>query len=183
MLLINYVNLFNMQTATILADYQANQVKVEPAMRAWMRSNHAGETGAVWIYKGAACAFWSKRIMAMAKEHGLNEKRHLIVMEHLLDKPHRSRLIILWRLSGFMLGLLPSLFGYRAFCITIQFLYQHQANPELRSVLERCCDEEVEHQRDAADKKGQAPLTSLGRSWCWLVGSGSDWAARLAKVV
>lgn len=182
----------------IIAAYQAGEVNVEPNMRAWMRSNHAGETGAVWIYKGAACAFWNKRIMAMATEHGLNEQRHLIVMEHLLDKAYRSRLLILWRISGFTLGLLPSLFGYRAFCITIeavetfveqhyqeqiQYLYQQQANPQLRSVLQRCCDEEVEHQHDAANQKGRGRLSPLCRAWCWLVGSGSGLAVRLAKAV
>lgn len=182
----------------IIDEYGARDIEVGPRMTPWMRSNHAGETGAVWIYKGAACALWNKRVVAMAKEHGVNEQRHLIVMEHLVSAQYRSRLLPIWRISGFTLGLLPALFGYRAFCITIEavetfvekhyqeqirYLQEHKINAPLQKVLQRCCEEEVEHQHDAAHNKGEAAVSAPGRAWCWLVGSGSDWAVRLAKAI
>ncbi len=186
------------QIQTIISEYQATDVRVNDEMLAWMRSNHAGETGAVWIYKGARCVFWNKNIAAMAQEHGDNEQRHLVVMEHLVNQQNRSKLLPLWRISGFMLGLLPALAGYRAFCITIEAVetfvethYQEQIDylrktdrqPELLRVLQRCCDEEVEHQHDAAENKGSSTTSWLSQNWCRLVGSGSDIAVRLAKAI
>ena len=187
-----------MHNASIIDKYTARDIRVDADMLPWMRSNHAGETGAVWIYKGARCAFWNKRIVAMAAEHGSNEQHHLVVMNHLVEKPQRSRLLVLWRISGFTLGLLPALFGYRAFCITIEavetFVEQHYLeqirylrergnNPQLQSVLQRCCDEEVEHQHDAANKHGLKQHGLLHKLWSRIVGKGSDFAVRLAKRV
>ncbi|MEO0444238.1 MAG: demethoxyubiquinone hydroxylase family protein [Pseudomonadota bacterium] len=118
-----------MQKQNILKQYGAQDLAVPQEFMPWMRSNHAGETGAVWIYKGAACAFWSKTIREMAKQHGKVEQQHLIVMASLVPKNQRSRLLLLWRIMGFGLGFVPSLFGYSAFCITIKavetFVEQH----------------------------------------------------------
>ena len=41
----------------ILKKYNAIGINIPKFMIKWMRSNHAGETGAVWIYKGARCIF------------------------------------------------------------------------------------------------------------------------------
>ena len=41
----------------ILKKYNAVGINIPKFMIKWMRSNHAGETGAVWIYKGASCIF------------------------------------------------------------------------------------------------------------------------------
>ncbi len=186
------------QRMLIISEYLATNVRVNDEMLAWMRSNHAGETGAVWIYKGARYVFWNHDIAAMAQEHGENEKRHLVVMEHLVDKHNHSKLLPLWRISGFVLGLLPALVGYRAFCITIEAVetfveshYQEQINylmqansqPDLLRILQRCCDEEVEHQQDAAVKKGLSNVNWFSQFWCRLVGNGSDIAVRLAKAI
>ncbi len=87
-------------TTEILKDYDAIDVSLKREFVPWIRSDHAGETGAVWIYKGAACAFWSKKIREMAKEHGRTEQRHLVVMEYLLPKPDQSKLIAVWKIMG-----------------------------------------------------------------------------------
>ena len=68
----------------ILKKYNAIGINIPKFMIKWMRSNHAGETGAVWIYKGASRIFWNKKILKMSKEHILTETNHLIVMENLL---------------------------------------------------------------------------------------------------
>ena len=45
----------------IIENYGAKNITISDDLICWMRSNHAGETGAVWIYLGASCAFWSKK--------------------------------------------------------------------------------------------------------------------------
>ena len=42
----------------IIEQYHATDVIVGDDFVGWLRSDHAGETGAVWIYKGASLAFW-----------------------------------------------------------------------------------------------------------------------------
>ena len=69
-----------MPNSNIIKKYNASNINVPSSMLNWMRSNHAGETGAVWIYMGAKCIFWNKKIQDMTKEHYETEKNHLIVM-------------------------------------------------------------------------------------------------------
>ncbi len=187
-----------MENLEVLEDYGAQSVIVPDDMMAWMRSDHAGETGAVWIYIGARCAFWSPRIRRLSLEHGQTERRHLLVMEHLVPPTERSRLIPLWRLMGFTLGFLAALFGYRNFCHTIHavetFVEQHytaqinkleqtQSHPALLAILQRCCSEEVHHQRDAHARTGHARPGRIARGWAKLVGAGSELAVKAAMKV
>ncbi len=187
-----------MNKEAIINDYGATNVCVHEDMVAWMRSNHAGETGAVWIYRGAKYIAWNSRIIDMASEHGQTEQQHLLVIEHLLAPEQHSRLLPLWRLSGFMLGFLSGLCGYRAFCITIDavetFVEQHyqeqihcleqtRSNPALQAVLHRCCAEEIAHQHDAATKHGIKQHSKIQKAWRCIVAAGSNTAVQLAKAV
>ena len=152
-----------MELKDILHKYQATNVLVTRDVIHWIRSDHAGETGAVWIYKGARLAFWSKEIRIMALEHGETERQHLAVMDELLPFSQRSKLIILWRLMGFSLGLASSFFGFRTFCYTInivetfvekhygeqiRYLEENAKNPSLLLVLRKCCDDEIAHKEE-----------------------------------
>ena len=144
---------------------EARQPQVLPeACIPWMRFNHAGETGAVWIYRGASLAFWSSRIRRMALEHGPTEQKHLQVIEAQLPARSRSRLLPLWRLLGFGLGLLPAIFGYRIFCLTIYavetFVERHYL------------------QQDALQRMGERNHGFLASTWMRIVGFGSDLAVR-----
>ena len=185
-----------MPVSSIIKKYNASNINVPGSMLDWMRSNHAGETGAVWIYLGARCIFWNKKIQNMTKEHYETEKCHLIVMSHILPKTNYSKLLILWRILGFCLGFLSALLGYRFFCVTIQavetfvekhykeqidFLYENSISFELISLLERCCDEEVEHQIDAKLHKGHEKNNSFEKFWANLIGSGSSLAVNISK--
>jgi len=86
--------------------------------------------------------------------------------------------------------------GYRFFCVTIQsvetfveehykeqidFLYKNSTSFELLRVLEKCCDEEVEHQVDAKLQKGNDKNNSFERFWSNLIGSGSSLAVNISK--
>ena len=187
-----------MKNSQIISQYKADNVEIPQELTAEMRSNHAGETGAVWIYVAATLAFWSPKIQEMAKSHGKTELNHLMVMEHLVAKNQRSKLIFLWKIMGFSLGLAPSIFGYRAFCITInavekfveqhyqsqiEFLQKSNSNPQLLAILQKCCDEEVEHKEDALAKINQDKLEIIGQIWSNIVGTGSKLAVLAAKKI
>ena len=66
-----------MNNLKLIKRYRASDISIPKKMIGWMRSNHAGETGAVWIYLGAKCIFWNKQIQNMSKEHYQTEKNHL----------------------------------------------------------------------------------------------------------
>lgn len=107
------------------------------ASRTWhpmckeMSSNMAGETGAVWIYKGAlaACKIrgsMDAKVSEFALRHIQAEQQHLDVIEAALDLQHPAEgqepsvagvsrkytcLLPIWRLAGWSLGFLPTLLG------------------------------------------------------------------------
>lgn len=98
---------------------QAAEVEVPHFLIPEIRSDHAGETGAVWIYIGMAWASRHADVKQMAVEHCATEREHLTLIEDILPRSQRSILLPLWRVSGFMLGALPALVGPRAVQITV----------------------------------------------------------------
>lgn len=168
-----------------------------------LRSDHAGETGAVFIYRGiATIAEWRRdaELRDFARRHGQTEAEHLRLVEAWLPLHHRSRLLGPWRLAGWLTGALPALAGRRAVHATIAAVetfvdghYQQQIDHLQRSVdpdrpegllplLQRCQADEREHRDEAAALAG-ARLPWLLRGWCALVGSGSAIAVTLARRV
>ena len=165
-----------------------------------MRSDHAGETGAVYIYQGiTAVARWRQdaELLAFAKEHGDTEAEHLRLLEAWLPAYSPSRLLLPWRLAGWLTGALPALFGRRAVYGTIAAVetfvdvhYQQQiehlqvnGGPEgLLPLLQRCQADEQHHRDEAAALAG-LNTPGLLRLWCALVGSGSAAAVVLARRV
>jgi 3-demethoxyubiquinol 3-hydroxylase len=177
--------------------------RVSQALVGDLRSDHAGETGAVWIYHGLLAVSRDTGVREFAQRHRTTEQGHLDKIEAVLPWPQRSRLLPAWRVAGFLTGALPALFGPRAVYATIAAVetfvdqhYQHQIDklqhqPEharLRTLLLHCQQEECEH-RDEAILLGQQtgdeskrPSWLLG-TWCRLVGSGSSAAVKLARMI
>lgn len=162
-----------------------------------LRSDHAGETGAVWIYRGIRAVTRDPALRAFAQRHGATESVHLALVEDWLPPARRSWLLPGWRIAGFLTGALPALAGPRAVHATIAAVetfvdhhYQDQLDKlagradgeALASVLRRCQADEVAH-RDEARALLAAPPGALLRAWCALVGSGSALAVRLARRV
>lgn len=165
-----------------------------------LRSDHAGETGAVFIYRGiATVARWrgDAALLEFAQRHGDAEAEHLRLVEHWLPPHRRSRLLGPWRLAGWLTGALPALAGPRAVHGTIAAVetfvdrhYQQQIDhiaihgaPEgLLPLLQRCQADEQHHRDEAAALAGPARPWLL-RGWCALVGSGSAAAVVLARRV
>ena len=163
-----------------------------------LRSDHAGETGAVYIYKGiTAVARWRQdaELLAFAWEHGDTEAEHLKLVEAWLPPSLRSRLLVPWRMAGWLTGALPALFGRRAVYGTIaavetfvdvhyqqqiDHLRQHGGPEDLLALLLRCQADEQHHRDEAAALAGQHSPWLL-RLWCSVVGSGSAAAVVLAR--
>ncbi len=160
-----------------------------------LRSDHAGETGAVWIYHGLLAVSRDAGVREFAQRHRSTEQGHLDKIEAVLPWPQRSRLLPGWRVAGFLTGALPALFGPRAVYATIAAVetfvdqhYQHQIDKlqnrpehaELLELLLHCQQEECEH-RDEAISLGGKPPGWLLRTWCAVVGGGSAAAVGLAR--
>ena len=165
-----------------------------------LRSDHAGEAGAVCIYRGiAAVAAWrgDAELLAFARRHGETEAEHLQLVEQWLPPARRSRLLGPWRLAGWLTGALPALAGPRAAHATIGAVetfvdrhYQQQIDhlqrhggPEgLLPLLQRCQADERHHRDEALALAGPAVPRRL-RAWCALVDAGSAAAVVLARRV
>jgi len=162
-----------------------------------LRSDHAGETGAVMIYRGVLAVARDAALRDFAARHLAAEQRHLALVEAWLPPPRRSRLLLPWRAAGWLTGALPALFGPRAVYATIAAVetfvdrhYQQQIDrldgrPEhaaLRDLLVACQADERHHRDEAAACTAPPPGTLL-RAWCALVGAGSAAAVVVARRV
>jgi ubiquinone biosynthesis monooxygenase Coq7 len=170
------------------------------AFPAWLvgelRSDHAGETGAVCIYNGILAVSRDATVRAFATRHRTTEQGHLDLLEDVLPPADRSRLLPIWRVAGWLTGALPALFGPRAVFATVDAVetfvdhhYRAQTDrlaaegilPEIHALLEHCREEEVHH-RDEARAAGDGPAYGpLLRAWAWVVGGGSAAAVAAAK--
>lgn len=163
-----------------------------------LRSDHAGETGAVFIYRGIAAVAGRRGevdLLSLTQRHGETEAEHLLLVEAWLPAPQRSRLLGPWRLAGWLTGALPALFGPRAVHATIasvetfvdrhyqqqiDHLQQHGGPDGLLALLQRCQQDERHHRDESAAQAGPGAPWPL-RAWCALVGAGSAAAVALAR--
>jgi ubiquinone biosynthesis monooxygenase Coq7 len=178
---------------------KANQTDVLPIhLVQELRSDHAGETGAVFIYRGIVALSRLRGdtdLIAFAQRHGETESEHLRLIEDWLSPQRRSRLLGPWRIAGWLTGALPALFGPRAVYATIaavetfvdqhyqqqiDYLNQHGGPEGLLELLKRCQADECHHRDEAASLAGAQAFWIL-RSWCALVGFGSATAVKIAR--
>ena len=160
-----------------------------------LQSDHAGEAGAVEIYRGIRAVSRDPDVQRFAERHAATERRHLRLIEEVVPRARRSRLLPLWRLAGWLTGALPALFGPRAVYRTIAavetFVDGHYAAQthqlaglapyrELHDLLESCRLDEVAHRDDAAQRTSGRP-SLVARIWHRLVGAGSVAGVALAK--
>ena len=162
-----------------------------------LRSDHAGEVGAVQIYRGVLAVTRHAELRAFSTHHLAAEREHLRIIGSHLPAAHQSLLLPAWRVAGWLTGALPALLGPRMVYATVaaveSFVDRHYAEqiarlgalpdaPEssaLRDDLERCRLDELRH-RDEALAAGPAS-GPLVRCWATLVGRGSAAAVALAR--
>jgi len=162
-----------------------------------LRSDHAGEFGAVLIYQGILAVSQDESVREFAASHLSTEQKHLALMEEIVPAAGRTRLLPLWRVMGWLTGALPALFGRQAVFATIEAVetfvdhhYQQQIvrlMPEgelgpLRQALVDCQADEVSH-RDEAAGLALPKRNVILRLWCAVVGAGSAAAVVAAKRV
>lgn len=172
-----------------------------------LRSDHAGETGAVRIYQGILAASRDPEVRAFAERHIATEREHLELVSAVFPKRLHSRLLPIWNVAGFLTGWFPALLGKRAVFATIEAVetfvdhhYQEQVDKidamlasasstatardlhSLRDLITYCQADEIHHRDEAAALAG-ADRSPLIRLWCWMVGAGSSSAVKLARAI
>ena len=85
-----------------------------------LRTDHAGETGAVCIYQCVLRFARDPALRAFAERHLATEAHHLRQIETWLPEADRSVLLPVWRVAGWLTGALPALLGQRAVYATVQ---------------------------------------------------------------
>lgn len=161
-----------------------------------LRTDHAGEVGAVCIYKGVLMFSRDAALRDFAQHHLATELNHLMRIQEWLPTKHFSLLLPVWKLAGFLTGALPALFGPRAVYATIKsvetFVDRHyeaqvqdlSSYPELlllRQTLQECQADEVAHRDEAATYLGSFKIGFCLRMWCALVSMGSRNAVAVCR--
>lgn len=162
-----------------------------------LRSDHAGEVGAVEIYRGIkAVALWrgDHELMRFADAHGAVEQQHLSMMEKLVPAEQRSKLQVPWQIAGWLTGAVPALFGRNTVYATIQavetfvddhyqqqidLLSEHVKYNKITDVLIKCQADEVHHRDDAGSRIESSNLAL--KLWGTLIGIGSKAAVSVCR--
>ena len=160
-----------------------------------LRTDHAGETGAVFIYKGILLFSKDKKIIEFANNHLLTEKKHLELIEAILPDSKKSKLLFLWRFLGLLTGLIPALIGKKFIYATIFFVesfvekhYNEQIIKlrkknkikymELIKLLEKLKNDEISHKKDSLKRFGK--LSFILRIWGNIIEIGSKTAVSIS---
>ena len=166
-----------------------------PDLVAELRSDHAGETGAVAIYRGMLVVSRDAEVRRFALRHVRAELKHLRFFDAWLPPGKRSRLLPLWRAAGWLLGATAALFGkgavFRTVAAVETFVEQHYlaqieimeatAGLEpLAALLRDFCADEEHHRIDAADRMS-GTSGKIATAWIQLVAFGSALGVRVAR--
>ena len=172
------------------------KIKIPNHLIPYFRTNHAGETGAVYIYKAILLVSKDNNIINFAKDHLNTESEHLSLIENILEKKHRSRLIFIWKIAGFFTGLIPSLLSKRFIFSTIFYVesfvenhYQEQidmlnygsSNVKLKNFLKKLQDDEVSHKNEAFLEASN--FSFIHRIWGKIVANGSAFAVKISMYI
>jgi ubiquinone biosynthesis monooxygenase Coq7 len=184
--------------------------KIPALLNSELRASHAGETGAVWIYRGALTADFikglfkrknnksaaDKGINAFALHHLETEKQHLHIFENEMPFFRGSFILLLWIAAGFLTGFIPRLIGkdwfyYTIYCVEyfvdehyehqISAIQQHGGAPKKVLTLMRSMQGDEQDHRDEARANMQHPPSFLMKCWGEMIGKGSAAAVSIAK--
>jgi ubiquinone biosynthesis monooxygenase Coq7 len=164
---------FSTSTSSVLEEIRAHPLPTWLVTE--LRTNQAGEYGAVRIYEGALVGLKlrnedEQQALNFLEEHKSNEFAHLQIMNALTAETASStKLFPLWHVAGFITGLLPALFGgkravYHTIVAIETFVEEHyqeqiqrlkgdeetsSAHKTMIKCLSECCEDEVGHRREA----------------------------------
>ena len=158
-----------------------------------LRTNHAGETGAVYIYKGILTVTKDPELINFSKRHLKTEESHLDLINKIIPEDKKSKILIIWKFMGFLTGFLPALFGTRFVFATIYYVetfvekhYKRQilsisnnkSYTELKSLLEKLKNDEENHKEEALYKIKKFNL--FIKIWGKIVDNGSKIAVLIS---
>ena len=165
-------------------------------LQAELRSNHAGELGAVFIYRGILTVSRDHQLRNFAAEHLHQEQEHMATFDAWLKPSQRSLLLPVWRIAGFMLGALPALIGPAAVFTTIdaveRFVILHYRSQisqldasgqwgDVTALLRSFCSDEERHQADALRRYPMQRRTTIASIWSSAVSVSSRISVALAR--
>lgn len=166
-------------------------LRVPPGILRDLRSNHAGETGAVYIYRGMLHNTRDGELIKFARAHLGTEFAHLELLDRWLPSSCRSLMLPLWQLSGWMLGALAARMGREFAFVTIaaveRFVVAHyqaqidRSDGVLRELLISLQSDEAVHRDDAELRLSGA--SRLHRLWASVVYGGSAAAVWVARAL
>ncbi len=122
-----------------------------------IRSDHAGEMGAVMIYRGILAVSRYPAVREFARAHLRTEQRHLAIVKAMLLPGQRSLLLPLWRVAGWFTG-------------------------SLRNVLKACQADKVHH-RDEAHALRAGDRLLQGAAWHGCVSMAGVHAAAFTALI
>ena len=160
-----------------------------------LRSDHAGETGAVAIYCGILAVTRDPDVRHFARHHLRTEVRHRRFFDAWLPDNEKSRLLKVWFAAGWLLGATGALFGRRSVYTTIAavetFVVEHYSQQvraleddkrfdALRERLEAFRADDADHRDDASHRQAES-AGWFTRAWHGVVGSASAAGVALAR--
>ena len=160
------------------------------------RSNHAGETGAVFIYKGILTVSKDPEVRDFSHKHQNTESQHLELIEKVLEKKYISKFIIFWKFAGFLTGFIPALLGKKFIYVTIYYVdsfvekhYSEQISligkkKDQMKIKQMICElmgDEITHKDESLKKIANFKL--IHRIWGIFVTIGSKFAVAIAKKI
>jgi ubiquinone biosynthesis monooxygenase Coq7 len=165
-------------------------------LQADLRSDHAGEAGAIWIYKGILQLTKDADIQAFAREHLEQERQHFLLFDQWLPECLKSRILLLWQFCGWLLGCTIALMGRQAVYITIDAverfvvlhydeqiarLQSHQDFAEITLILQQFQHDEQRHRQEASSNCTVDTDHWAVKIWQQLIGGGSVLAVYFAR--
>ena len=101
-------------------------------------------------------AFWKNllihELVNFSKRHLATEESHLQKIEAVLPKKDRCKLVWLWKVAGFLLGFLPTLFGPKIVFATIE---------AVEAFVEEHYEEQLKYLRAQSNPNHDWDLTEL----------------------
>lgn len=177
---------------------------IDARARAEMRASYAGETGAVWIYRGIILISYLKgdeSLRKFAENHLTEELRHLALYEAQIHRFRGSMLQAGWMLAGFLIGAFPALINrewvYYTIWIVESFVdkhYEYQIKllaadeqdcagyTQCLRILKDCHVGEIVHKKEALAAMSTKPSAAM-KKWGQLIAFGSQTAVSLARAI
>ena len=144
------------------------------------RSNHAGETGAIYIYKGILAVSRDSEIRQFSRKHLTTESQHLKLIEEVLEKKNVSKLITLWKFVYATIYHVES-FVEKHYQEQIDILSKKNSQIKLKKMITELMNDEISHKEESLINVSK--LSFVHKIWGAIVTAGSKLAVGVSKKI